>query len=153
MDLDPEFVVTVSERRTNATTDHHPLRDGYVNDRGDFTAAVETARKRYTQSGTVLVHCAAGISRSTTVIATTLAVEEECSFDEAVAKVAAHRERARPHEKLRINALNYLATRHDRQEARDTLVDLVRRARLEDATQARALDGLDEEAREVVDHE
>jgi protein-tyrosine phosphatase len=129
MELSPEHVVTVNRQPTGATTDHHPLRDGYVNDQAEFTAAVETLRQRFRESGEVLVHCAAGISRSTTVLATTLAVEENVSFRDAVEEVQTYRERARPHPKLQVSALSYLVAEHERDAARSALAALAPRVR------------------------
>lgn len=124
MELSPEYVVTVNRRPTAATTDHYPLHDGYVNDQTEFIAAVEGVRQRNRESGDVLVHCAAGISRSTTVLAVTMAVDESISFGEAVEEVQTYRERARPHPKLQVNALSYLVTEHGRDPARSALAGL-----------------------------
>lgn len=117
----PSHVVTLTRRPTGTTTDHHPLDDARVNDQSAFTAAVETTRALYRSEESVLVHCAAGISRSATVIATALAAEEDRTFSNSVDIVRAHRRRARPHPKLRVNALSYLTTRCNRQEAWETL--------------------------------
>lgn len=125
MGLSPEYIISVNKRTTTATTDHHPLVDAQINDPDQFAAAVDTARQRYRQSGTLLVNCAAGISRSTTVVATTLAVEDELSFEQAVSDVTDTRQRAAPHRKLQINAYSYLISEHDRTGARDKLAALV----------------------------
>lgn len=124
MDLNVEYVVTVNRRKTEATTDFHPLVDGRVNDQDEFNTAIETARQRYRLDGSVLVHCAAGISRSTTVIATTLAAEEDRSFGECVDIVSEYRKRARPHPKLRMNACRFLASELDRDAASERLEEL-----------------------------
>lgn len=99
--------------------------DGRVNEPDAFEAAVETARALYQQPGHTLIHCAAGISRSPTVIATVLAVEEQRSFDASVEIVQRFRNAADPHPKLRLNALWYLATIHQRREAQKQVVEAV----------------------------
>lgn len=101
-------VLTLSRRTEPLTTHHHPLDDGANNRPAEFDAAVDTARALVRQDGPVLVHCAAGISRSSTVLATTLAVEEGCSFAEGLTVVQRHRERACPHPALREQARRYV---------------------------------------------
>jgi predicted protein tyrosine phosphatase len=135
MDLDPEYVVSVNKNETWATTDHHPLKDGFVNDQAEFSAAVETTREHIRADGTVIVNCAAGISRSSTVIATALAAEEERSFAAAVEEINETRPRARPHPKLKLNAFAYLVNVENRTEARRQLQSLA------DSTPLRSRDG------------
>jgi atypical dual specificity phosphatase len=101
-------VLTLSRRVEPLTTHHHPLDDGANNRPAEFDAAVDTARALVRQTGPVLVHCAAGISRSSTVLATTLAVEEGTSFEGALTGVQRHRERAHPHPALREQARRYV---------------------------------------------
>lgn len=150
MELSPSYVVTVNRQPTAATTDHHPLHDGCINDQAEFTAAVETVRQRYQQSGDVLVHCAAGISRSTTALATTLAVEEDFPFGAAVEEVTTYRERARPHPKLQVNALSYLITEHGRHAARSALSELLSTVRFTANDRDNAPRPLDDLATEVT---
>ena len=135
MDLDPEYVVSVNKNETWATTDHHPLKNGYVNDQAEFSATVETTRNHIRADGTVIVNCAAGISRSSTVIATALAAEEDCSFAAAVDEIKKTRPRARPHPKLKLNAYAYLVNVENRTEARRQLQGLA------DSTPLRTHDG------------
>jgi atypical dual specificity phosphatase len=101
-------VLTLSRRPEPLTTHHHPLDDGANNRPREFDDAVDTARALVRQDGPVLVHCAAGISRSSTVLATTLAVEDERSFAEGLTVVQRHRERACPHPALREQARRYV---------------------------------------------
>ena len=126
MDLDPEYVVSVNQTETWATTDHHPLKDGYVNDQQKFSAAVETTRERIRDDGSVIVNCSAGISRSSTVIATAIAAEDEVSFEDVVEEIRATRPRARPHPKLQLNAYAYLVNVENRSEAREQLKELTK---------------------------
>jgi atypical dual specificity phosphatase len=131
----PSHVVTLTRRPTEATTDHYPLDDARVNDQTTFTAAVETTRTHYRNDESQLVHCAAGISRSATVIATALAAEEDRAFGAGVDIVQAHRRRAHPHPKLRVNALSYLTTDCNRRQAWETLrenADQITLARTDD---------------------
>lgn len=109
LNINPEWVVSVSSHGSAATTDHHPLRDGYINEQADFEAAVEAARERIRADGTAIVNCAAGVSRSSTVIATAVAAEEDRLFNDVVDEIQQTRERAHPHSKLRLSAYVYLA--------------------------------------------
>jgi atypical dual specificity phosphatase len=147
MGIDPEYVVSVNKRTTTATTDHHPLVDARINDPDQFATAVETARERYRQSGTLLVNCAAGISRSTTVVATVLAVEEDMAFEQAVSAIRDTRQLATPHRKLQINAYSYLVTEHGRETARDELRSLVESAYIGGEDAETALKPLEHESK------
>lgn len=130
MELNPTYVVSVNKTATAATTDHHPLKDGFVNDQQEFSEAVETTRKRLQQPGTVIVNCAAGISRSTTVAATAIAAVEELPFDAVVDDIKDTRPRARPHPKLQLNALAYLTNKEDRADARAQFEQLADEAQI-----------------------
>lgn len=134
MELDPAHVVSVNKSATEATTDHHPPKDGYLNDQQKFHDAVEATRQRLQQPGTVIINCAAGISRSTTVSATAIAAEEELAFDAVVEEIKETRPRARPHPKLQLNALAYLASTEDRANAREQFQELAEDTRIERAT-------------------
>jgi len=126
LNLDPKYIVTVSETATTATTDHCPLTDEQVNDYQQFNAAVRTTRAYIRNEGTVLVNCSVGVSRSATVIATAIAAEDGISFDAAVAEIRDHRPQANPHPKLQLTAYAYLVTEENRADARhqiDALVD------------------------------
>lgn len=123
----PDRIISVNQKPTPTTTDHHSLVDGYVNDQTVFNAAVDTTREAYRAEGTVLVHCSAGVSRSSTVIAAALAAEDGISLDEAIETVKQYRWRARPHEKIQINGQSYLAEKTERKEPRQTLETLANR--------------------------
>jgi atypical dual specificity phosphatase len=100
----------VSEEAYPRTTHHRPLTDGPGNDWADFAAAVDTACGLYDREGELLVHCEAGISRSTTVLAATIAAAEDSSFADALATVQAARPQAVPHPLLHELGVTYLAT-------------------------------------------
>lgn len=119
MGIDPDYVVSVNQRPTAATTDHHELDDAYVNAHDEFVDAVEAARNRIQADGTVIVNCAAGVSRSATVIATAIAAEDDIPLDEAISTVKRARKRAFPHSKLRFNGYGYLGDVVDRSGARE----------------------------------
>jgi len=104
-----EFVPTVSRDSRPLTTHHRPLADGPGNPWPTFEAAVDTARALYRRDGSVLVHCKAGISRSTAVVATTIAAEEGRSFRAALDAVHEVRPHAMPHPALHEQAVLYLA--------------------------------------------
>ncbi len=125
MELNPEYVVSVNGTATEVTTDHHPLKDGQINDYQQFLNAVAATRNRIRTEGTVLVNCSVGVSRSATVIATAIAAENGLSFDAAVAEIKENRPRARPHPKLQLNAYAYLVTEENRTDARHQIEALV----------------------------
>jgi|APHM01.1.fsa_nt_gi Predicted protein-tyrosine phosphatase len=124
MKLDPTAVITVNRRDTEATTDHHPLKDGYINDQEAFTTAVDATRRQIREGGNVLVNCAAGISRSATVIATAIAAEDHVSLSAAIDEIRQTRERAQPHTKLQVSAYAYLKTVEDRDTAATKLREI-----------------------------
>lgn len=58
----------------------------------EFATAVDTVRDTLNESGQTLVHCREGRERAPSVVATALALEEDLTFDDAVAQI----EEARP---------------------------------------------------------
>lgn len=102
-------VVSVSSDPYALTTHHHPLTDGEGNDWGAFLAAVDAVRRLSRQDGEVLVNCKAGVSRSTTVLATAVAAEREASFREGLTIVERARAQAVPHPALAELGVVYLA--------------------------------------------
>lgn len=137
--IDPAHIVSVNSSSTDATTDHRPLKDGYVNPFEKFVSAVDTARKRIRDDGVVIINCAAGVSRSTTVLATAMATEENTELSEAIETVKEHRQRARPHPKLLLLAYAYLVTADGRSESlsmvetivEDISTDMIEQQRVE----------------------
>jgi len=77
-----------------------PLIDGPQNSRDQFTKAVKETVTALTDGERVLVHCAAGASRSPTVAATALALVQELDLEDAIQQVADRREAVDPHEAL-----------------------------------------------------
>ena len=104
-----EHVLSVTSEKRPLTTHHHPLDDGPGNDWSAFAAAVDTARALHRRDGSVLIHCKAGISRSSVLVATTLAAEEGRRLDEAFAIVHDARPHAVVHPALHESAVVYLA--------------------------------------------
>ncbi|UWG49109.1 Protein-tyrosine phosphatase [Halanaeroarchaeum sp. HSR-CO] len=104
-----EYVVSATQTSYPLTTHHHPLIDGPENEWPDFEAAVDTTRRLYRADGSLLVHCKAGVSRSTTLLATTIAMEEDRSLDDAIAEIRAVRPVATPNPALVEQAVTYLA--------------------------------------------
>ena len=77
------------------TTVHHvhlPIIDGHGNEPEEI-AGVLRHMHALVERGRVLVHCAAGVSRSPFIIALYLSWRTNLSFDEAVARVALRRRR------------------------------------------------------------
>jgi atypical dual specificity phosphatase len=106
-----EFVLSASNEDHPLTTHHRPLIDGSGNEWSAFEAAADTARRIYRREGSVLIHCKAGISRSSTLIAAALAAEEDRTFRAALGDVQAARPAAMPHPVLHELAVVYLAAK------------------------------------------
>lgn len=106
-----DHVLSATREEHPFTTHHRPLRDGPGNDWPAFEAAVGTARALHRREGSVLIHCRAGISRSTTLVAAALAAEEGRRFRAALALVQEARPHATPHPALHEAAVVYLAAR------------------------------------------
>lgn len=104
-----EFVLSLTEQRYPLTTHHRPLIDGTGNEWNVFAETVDTARSLYRQDGSVLIHCTAGISRSSTVLATMLAVVEGIDLRDALTVVQDARPHAVPNPALHELAVIYLA--------------------------------------------
>ena len=110
-DREFRYVLSVTENEYPLTTHHRPLDDGPDNDWLAFEGAVDTARRLSRRDGSVLIHCTAGISRSSTLVATTLAAQEQRRFDDALDIVREARPHALPHPALHEWAVVYLAAR------------------------------------------
>lgn len=106
-----DYVVSTTSESQPLTTHHHPLVDGPEADWSRFASAVDTTLELHLHDGSLLVHCTAGISRSTALLATTLAAEEDRSFRAALGTVQRHRPHAVPHPTLHLLAVEYLAAR------------------------------------------
>ncbi|QKG93496.1 dual specificity protein phosphatase family protein [Halorubrum salinarum] len=106
-----QYVLSVSTDDHPLTTHHHPLDDGPGNDWTEFEGAVDTTRRLYRRDGSVLVHCTAGISRSSTVIATALAAEESRPLRDTFSAVLQARPSATANPALHELAVVYLAAR------------------------------------------
>jgi atypical dual specificity phosphatase len=108
---DREFkhVVSATFREYPRTTRHHPMADGPETDWETFAAAVDDARACYRAEGSLLVHCMAGVSRSSTILGTVLAVEEDLSLESALEIVRESRPCATPHPHLHTLAVLYVA--------------------------------------------
>ena len=110
-DREFDFVLTLASDTEPLTTHHRPLVDGPGNDWSIFENAVDTARRLFRRDGVLLVHCTAGISRSSTILATTLAAEEELGLTDAFDAVLDARPCAVSHPALHELAAIYLAAR------------------------------------------
>lgn len=106
-----EYVLSATAEERPLTTHHHPLTDGRGNEWAAFEAAVDAARALHRRDGSVLVHCKAGISRSSALVATALAAEENRPFRDALAVVQDARPHAMPNPALHELAVVYLAAR------------------------------------------
>ncbi len=106
-----DFVLSTTAEELPLTTHHRPLIDGRGNEWAAFEAAVDTARRLYRRDGSLLVNCKAGVSRSATLIAATLAAEEGREFRDALGVVQDARPYAMPNPALHELAVVYLAAR------------------------------------------
>ena len=106
-----DFVLSATSEAKPLTTHHHPLDDGPDNEWQAFEAAVDDARTLLRRNGSALIHCKAGISRSSTLVAAALASEEERRFADALAAVQEARPHAIPNPALHELAVVYLASR------------------------------------------
>lgn len=104
-----DHVVSLTADPQPATTYHRPLVDGYDVEWARFADAVDTTRRLHGTDGSVLVHCKAGVSRSSAVLASTLAAAEGRRFRDALSEVQAARPIAMPHPGLHEQAVCYLA--------------------------------------------
>lgn len=102
-------VLSLTPQAQPLTTDHQPLIDGHGNEWRTFEAAIDTARELARLDSPVLIHCKAGISRSTTVIATALAAEAGTTFQQALDRILQVRPLAVPHPTLHKLGVYYLA--------------------------------------------
>lgn len=104
-----EYVLSATTDPQPLTTHHCPLVDGADNDWRTFAAAVETTRDLLARDGATLVHCRAGISRSTTLLAAAIAANEGRGLHEALDAVNRARPFATPNPPLLSDAITYLA--------------------------------------------
>ena len=113
-----DYVLSATADSGPLTTHHRPLDDGPGNPWSAFESAIDTARRLYRRDGSVLIHCKLGISRSTTLVATTIAAEERMRFHDALAEVQDARPHAIPNPALHELAVIYLASRTESDELR-----------------------------------
>ncbi len=85
---------------TFTTVSEVPLIDGPQNDHADMETAVATLADLLDDDETVFVHCSAGASRSVTVAAGGLALEEGCSLSTALERVVETHPPSHPHPAL-----------------------------------------------------
>ena len=110
-DREFDFVLSATDEAYPLTTHHRPLVDGPGNAWPAFERAVDTARRLYRREGSVLLHCKAGISRSSALAATAIAAEERRRFRDALDAVHDARPLAMPHPALHELAVVYLAAK------------------------------------------
>ena len=110
-DHDIVYVISLTEEEHIYTTIHHPIKYG-DNPQTEFDQAVEYVRKAMDEDHNVIVHCVAGISRSSTVVTAALAAEQELRFNKALNQVKEGRPIANPHPDLREQAETYLENQH-----------------------------------------
>jgi len=85
------------------------VADDANDDWGRFAAAVDAARRLLARDGAVLIHCEAGVSRSSAVAAAALAVREDRQFVDALHEIQDYRVHAIPHPALHALGVQYVA--------------------------------------------
>lgn len=120
-----DSVLTVSREERPLTTVHRPICDGAFSTDAQFAAAVDAARNRYRTNESLLVHCAAGVSRSVAVVATTLTAERRYhSFEQALERIREVRPVASPNRSIIEHAEQYLGDPIDGGRLRGTTIRL-----------------------------
>ena len=79
---------------------HHPLIDGDDVDPQCFEDAVNTVVEQLDEGETVLVHCVAGASRSSSVVAAVSAIQRGTEFDEELERIQSDIKPVSPHPTL-----------------------------------------------------
>lgn len=106
-----DSVLSLTRDPRPLTTHHRPLTDDDTNDWRTFADAVDTARRLYRRDGSVLIHCEAGVSRSSAVTAAALAVEDGHRFVDALHLLQDARPHAVPRPALHEQGVVYVAAR------------------------------------------
>lgn len=109
-------IVNVSKQEYEDSNEHWiPLNDG-VYDGGtsldNFSAAVELVIELLEKEQPLLVHCAAGQSRSVSVLATALAVYEQRNIDSVIEEMVAQNNGIRPEESVLSKGKEYIKYNH-----------------------------------------
>ena len=104
-------VLSLTRAPKPRTTHHQPLTDDAGNDWHEFAAAADTACDFRHDSGSTLIHCRAGVSRSAAVAAAAIAVTENRAFVDALHAVQDARPHAVPHPALHALGVQYVAAR------------------------------------------
>ncbi|MDY6770647.1 MAG: dual specificity protein phosphatase [Candidatus Nanohaloarchaea archaeon] len=95
-------VINLSKRDSPATDQavrHVPLDDSATVDGEQFKEAVDAALTAH-EDGPVLIHCNMGVSRSTAVAATVIAIEKEKELRDVLRNIEQERPQANPHPAL-----------------------------------------------------
>jgi protein-tyrosine phosphatase len=107
LERDFDRVFTLSKEETENTTDYYPLVDG-ENDHNDYENAVYGVFDAYALGYRCFVHCDAGVSRSPSVIAAAIALDEEKSYEKALIDVRSTYKIANPNRFLNEHGENVI---------------------------------------------
>lgn len=102
-----DHVITLSDRVTDATTEHYALSNWGDND-GLFEEAVDSIREYLRDGDEIFTHCTVGVSRSGAVVATAVAAEENREFDAVLEEIEEAMPQVSPHPALVTQARDYL---------------------------------------------
>lgn len=87
------------------------MSDGEMPNCGLFERAAGVIKEARQDGHSILVHCAAGISRSTTAVLTYMMLHEETPWEVALARVASKRSIVNPHPMLMRSLMRDIGTR------------------------------------------
>lgn len=110
-----DTVINLSGGYRETTDIFYPLRDGKMKDQQRFNGAVTNALKRIEKGETVLIHCAAGVSRSVGVTMAAIAELEETTSVDAFQRIKAVRTQANPNPRIKEHVRKYLGETNEKQ--------------------------------------
>jgi len=106
--MDADWIINLSGRSTGEADVYYPLKDGAMEDSERFNGAVENVVRELKRGNTVVVNCAAGVSRSVSVAATALAELNDWNWVKAFQEIRSERPQANPRPALRTAGKKYL---------------------------------------------
>ena len=95
-------------KNPNIIYQHIPFDDGAAIPKRQFAECLGWLKFMYENGHTILIHCAAGISRSVTILASFMHYEDICEFREALHRIKLNRPNADPAESVKLSAAKML---------------------------------------------
>lgn len=103
-----DTVINLSGGIRESTDIFYPLRDSEMKDQQRFNGAVKNVVKRLEEGETLLVHCAAGVSRSVGVSVAAISEYEEINSVESFQRIKEKRPVANPRPGIKKHYRKYL---------------------------------------------